>query len=824
MKKTYFDIHPSALFQLGSTLITDEAQALLELVKNSYDADSSYCKITINTKRALGGNFEHAEDIGYILIEDAGVGMNEDDLIAGWLTISNRIKAEIKKQGEAIGKYKRTPLGDKGLGRLGAQKLGQKLEIVSRPRGSNDEYQIAFSWRIFKDPNIKRLGQVPLYIKKRPAQQAPGTSIAITSLNNPDYWVQNDEDSDLVRKFIPLISPYKQPNKFRVMLNVNAKPIEFEALSERIRDVSQILYSINFDGQTLQVNGLMKLELLNTQQDLALYKELAEKDQGARFLEFLLQQKKSKDINLGASKAKGWFVECSYKVPLENIDKVNKLLVMDNQALANPGPFEGEVQYHDLGTDNTPNVFGKKSAYKEYIKKHIGVRIFRDGFAVRMPEDWLGLGRQWTSASSYYGLKPGNTIGYISISVKDNASLEEKTDREGFIENPAYQTFSQLMRKFIEFTKKAQDHIRREWNKFKQQHEQVEAADAVAPKPEEVANTLHKALTEAAPLGLSLESSLKDLSQVTATYTNLVESLTETHGNKSPEVIQKQKEAEQTIERVQNVAESLRGFLKRLEQHRDLSKTLVYQIQDLQEQMNDLYTMVSLGLTAEALSHEISNISDQLAERTQSILRYFRSQNIKDVALITYLEHVNTSVAGLRKQLSHLAPSLRYVRERRERFYVEPFVEGLCEFYRDRLERSRITTQVQMVKAAEFELKINRGKLTQIFDNLFLNSEYWLREDIRLEYIKEGLISIQIEEPFIRFYDNGRGIDPVVEETLFEPFITTKEKGRGRGLGLFIIRELLDVDGCSIDLLPERNKFKRKYIFQLNLTGALPNG
>jgi histidine kinase/DNA gyrase B/HSP90-like ATPase len=47
----HFDIHASVVFQLGESLITDSVQALVELVKNSYDADASYCKLNISTEK-----------------------------------------------------------------------------------------------------------------------------------------------------------------------------------------------------------------------------------------------------------------------------------------------------------------------------------------------------------------------------------------------------------------------------------------------------------------------------------------------------------------------------------------------------------------------------------------------------------------------------------------------------------------------------------------------------------------------------------------------------------------------------------------------------
>jgi signal transduction histidine kinase len=115
---------------------------------------------------------------------------------------------------------------------------------------------------------------------------------------------------------------------------------------------------------------------------------------------------------------------------------------------------------------------------------------------------------------------------------------------------------------------------------------------------------------------------------------------------------------------------------------------------------------------------------------------------------------------------------------------------------------------------------MNKGKLTQVIDNLVLNSEYWLKEDIAQKRIDDGTITMDVSRPFIRIYDDGSGIDPSVEHALFEPFVSAKAKGQGRGLGLFIVKQLLDSEGCNIGLVPERNRRRRLFKFQIDLRGA----
>jgi signal transduction histidine kinase len=138
-----------------------------------------------------------------------------------------------------------------------------------------------------------------------------------------------------------------------------------------------------------------------------------------------------------------------------------------------------------------------------------------------------------------------------------------------------------------------------------------------------------------------------------------------------------------------------------------------------------------------------------------------------------------------------------------------------------RFSSERISLRLRGDPDRNFVVRVNRGKLVQIFDNLLFNSEYWLKEDLRLKKIPQGIIDIEVKSPRVWVSDNGRGVDPAIEDHLFEPFISAKGKGKGRGLGLFIVRQLLDSENCSIHLLEERNKYDRRVKFEIELRGIL---
>ena len=83
------------------------------------------------------------------------------------------------------------------------------------------------------------------------------------------------------------------------------------------------------------------------------------------------------------------------------------------------------------------------------------------------------------------------------------------------------------------------------------------------------------------------------------------------------------------------------------------------------------------------------------------------------------------------------------------------------------------------------------------------------------------ILAVKIEQPWLYIYDNGFGISKAIENHIFEPFITTKPKQEGRGLGLFIVQQLLDSFGCTIALEPELNDSGRKYVLAINLSNII---
>jgi len=823
-EQKFFRVHTSVVFQLGESLISDVVQALVELVKNAYDADATYAKVTVNTQEAPPPESRYQNATGYILIEDDGTGMDYQTIEQGWLTISDSKKRELKKQ-KKLTVLGRTPLGDKGLGRLGTQRLGYNLEIFTRPETSNVEYHVAFSWRDFQAATD--FSEVPIFVRRSPAKRDYGTTLLISDLRERNYWTLDAADK-LQEDLSKMISPYREVRSFQVAATVNGARLSLAEFTERVRETAQLRYRVDFDGNSLAIDGRARLNFFkpDKEEDRVQFKHLVEADDGQAFYEFLRNKKAAAALNLANAERVGWFVTYSKSIAFADIDKLDVIEddITHEVHKANPGPFHAEIDSFDLGTDITEqNIFDRASEYKSFIKQLSGIRVYRDGFGIRVDDDWLGLGRQQTSGRSFYGLRPQNTLGYVALTAQQNSQLEEKTDREGFKVSPYYNNFYDLMQEFVDFASRAQTFIRREFNEFKKANRERAAKITEGEKSKDISARVIEVLSKAGPHKAHLSSLNEDLLEAADTTRSALKQVNQ----KLLDADMNYRHQVRASERALNGLVKAKSEIVKVEQFLDevIDSKLVVGVlnaryESLQEEVGEFVETTSLGLTAEALSHEIRQIAEQLSLRTKKISDHLRSTSTQDAPLITYVEFVNSSVNALLKQMGHLAPSLKYIREKREEIPVTDFFRETIDYYDERFERSKIKLDLRIVNGKNFNLFMNKGKLVQIIDNLFLNSEYWVREYIRLKKISSGSISVEILKPFVRISDNGPGVDPAVETRLFDPFVTTKGRGKGRGLGLFIVKQLLDSEGASISLLPQRNSYGRPFIFELDFTGT----
>ncbi|MFC9640650.1 ATP-binding protein [Streptomyces mirabilis] len=825
----HLEVHPSVVFKLGEDLITDSMQALIELVKNCYDADATWAEISINTGLV---DSEVSEEPS-IVIKDNGSGMTAEAIRRGWLTISNSVKREMKSQGLSTN-LGRTPLGDKGLGRLGAQRLGDVVTIVTRPNGDDVEHNLTIDWRKFQ--RSTSLNDVDLPLLTRSRQEVPGTTLTITQLREPEQWREaakngsEDGASALQKDLSVLISPYGNERGLKILLKVDEERIDLYDLPSRVRNAAEVRYLLQYENGKLDIIGEASLtywapqEKRSKEEDRVAFESLLEGDSGARFLDWLYKRrpKQMEAFNCHVGEAP-YFLRAHRSIELSDLDNVALHRSEDGDLdPADPGPFRGEVDYVTLGQVH-PESFNSRSEFRNYLRSLAGVRVYRDGFGIRMDEDWLGLRKSQTSGSSFYTLRPENTLGFIDISARRNSQLIETTDREGFADTPHYRNLMALLQGWRAFTEQFQTFLRRSYNEYRQETEAASAGVNPAASPEVLiqhvednrSRTIVTARQRIGVLRSEAEATAKSHERVANELDASQRSLFA--GSVDPAIAQELSNLQAADQRTGQSVTEIEEIVDSLESERAVLQILSAQSAQLREQLAQTWETVSLGLTAEAVSHEVAHVAEGISVRSAQIRRHLAEAEIADRRLSNYIQYVQSAASALKRQLAHLNPSLRYMRERRERVSIGGFCQDLAEYHRDRWSKGPISISVDV--ARDFSVQVNRGKLTQVLDNLLLNSEYWLLQDHRMGSQNSPAVSLLVKDPYLVVSDNGRGIDRSVEGTLFEPFVSFKKRGEGRGLGLYVVTQLLDSEGCSIELAQDRNDGGRFYKFQMNLGG-----
>lgn len=850
---SHFSVSATIIKQLGEQLVSDEVTAIIELVKNAYDADARYVKISVETNempKEKGLYFSSKKKLqrsrGMIVIEDNGIGMTESEINKGWLRISYSQKRNLLREGKLTPKYNRTPLGEKGLGRLSTQRLGSRLELfthkehikvenlelqkeIDQENANRIEHHIAFDWSDFSsDADIT---SVPVYFRSESkVKNQKGTRLIISNLLEPKVWENKITQGELIKRLSQLIFPFEKVRPFNIYLTINGVRINLDSISDNLRNLAVSRFSIKFDEKKVTITGRIRLNRLRGMGKLKseIYDQYVSPDQGLSFFSFLTDSRNKYRIdNLSYLGKDGWFACFTEERDFISLGELSQVeeSTSGSAITANPGPFYGEIDEFFLRGINTNNVFSKLSEYQDYVKKHSGIRIFRDGFGIRPygleGYDWLNLGGSQTSGLSYYGLRPNNVIGYIEITAKANNKLQEKTDREGFVNSPYSRNFFFVIGQLVNVLDKFFNNLGRSLNDFrKQQAESIITTESYEEQFEE----LRRVSQDAIVVEKRAEEFKSGIEQVTESIEKTVDRVQNTPLLASKAELDVQQlliSTQKKLQEARDLISQLQTLLSNAKQLKFVADSLEPKIDILEEQMAQFSELASLGLIAEALTHELHNIADRLAEETRKISTSLRNKGIVDADLVTYIEYIHSAITALRKQLNHLAPSLRYLRESHDNLMTQGFFSEVQEFYTTgRFQNSGIKVILEK-PFNNFSFKINKGKITQIIDNLFLNSEYWLEDGVRKGLVKKPAIFVKSIKPYIQIYDNGIGIDPYIEGSLFQPFVTTKPKSVGRGLGLFIVSELLESSNCEIELLPERNSYGRKFIFQIELTGVL---
>jgi hypothetical protein len=195
-----FEVSGNLIRKLGRESISNKNVAILELIKNSYDAHATKVEINFNDIDTQDGS---------ITILDDGQGMDFSDLENKWMRIATPWKTKLSNQKNRI------TIGEKGIGRLSVESLGRKTILHSFPSGENAGYKIIFDWEKYQQENVlvNEITNPTYKFKKKKSEH--GTRLDIHNLNHD--WNDEGAQRELLTD-INLLNPINKPiTDFRVI-------------------------------------------------------------------------------------------------------------------------------------------------------------------------------------------------------------------------------------------------------------------------------------------------------------------------------------------------------------------------------------------------------------------------------------------------------------------------------------------------------------------------------------------------------------------------------------------------------------------------------
>lgn len=410
---------------IGDRLISGPEAAVFELVKNSYDADATFVRVTFVPPLELGK--------GEILVEDDGHGMSKEDIEQKWMepATSDKRDRRTSSGGRAL-------LGSKGIGRFAAARLGRHLSMTSVAEISSRQQVDAaqatrqsttipnIDWDQFE--NTKYLDDVSFAVETANVSSPAGTTLAISALR--DAWSEQ-QLIKLYQELRRLVSPVHDPaqKSFKIFLDLSKCTPE----------------SCGFDGLSLlrKAGGVLALQADDTEDPFEIapfpileacdYAVDGIFDEGGRFTGTMTIRRAGLepepiDITLPARADEG---DQSCGIVLV------KLNIFDREAES----VRNTARKAGFGN------IGVRDARK-LLDAIAGVAIYRAGFRLRPygdgENDWLTLDAKRVQNPS---MKIGRNqiAGVVMVDDERESNLIERSSREGLEENGSFRRLQSLI-------------------------------------------------------------------------------------------------------------------------------------------------------------------------------------------------------------------------------------------------------------------------------------------------------------------------------------------------------------------------------------------
>ena len=837
MSQISFKVSARMAHLIGQQNFSTAEGAVLELVKNSYDADAGNCivlfdipypttpiQIALLEKELLpetmtssyldnnDGTYTLRDDLdgdqskvledyfasqNSIYIIDDGEGMDNKTIMNHWMMIGTG-----NKEGNFVSINGRVKTGAKGIGRFALDRLGRLSNMWTFPKAdSGTSYHWRMDWSQFEVPDmslsdinasLNRIeDSLQGFISRRFGNDSSlldvfdnfnfdsGTVLMISDLK--DVW-NHEEMQDIFKSLESLIPPKDLSMNFSVNFQHLQAPHLFGKIDSAYFNDYDYRVSAFFDSRDLSV------EFEISRNELDMEKVVAESSHifASSAFPFDLGT-----LALGTFRIKkSVFEVVRWKETAENalffreIGSFNFIFYF----LKIVGSAKEGYPYLEVNT----------AERKAILNKFGGIKIFRDSFRVRPygenGNDWLKLGERASQSTAGaaqrigdWRVRPNQVAGAISISRLENKNLQDKSDRGSLIENSSFVAFKTLVTGIVSEFELDRSKV---LNPF--------YLDSELKKKEKRTNEIHA-------------EAKKIVDKIIATREIEIIKRTETFNLDQEERIENDR---------QNYEKILEKGFRKLD-----SK------QEKDAEIAQVRNLASLGLIVASFAHELKAIRNNINEIDSLEKKVVRIMPEELKSLLDYTDVLD--IIQLLKRdgertkhwVDYSLTAIKKDKRKRGILKFENYFTSLASEWSNALRDRNVILEIIGNSPSNYEFKAFEMDMNTIFSNLISNS---LDSFKSLKVIRERkiIIAFSIEDDLVKieYSDNGSGLAKIFsdKEDIFLPFITSKKDRYGNdvgtGLGMYLVKNVVSDNNGRIEIAEAEIGFKLIIYFPVKKT------
>lgn len=451
MAKVAFNVDAYTARLIGRENVSKLDGAIIELVKNTYDADASVC-------------FLYYDDVADVLyIADNGTGMTQDVIVKHWMTIGRS-----SKKATFVTDSGRIQTGAKGIGRFALDRIAEQCTMITGTEEQKEKILWTVDWSEFTgNKNITEI-TADLENEELSFSQFMGEC-------------HNDEVRKLVDTYWKVHGTIFKLSNMREHWDENLIHEMHDNLSSLIPFELEKIYKIYcFDNQTGMKDAQVFSNIDAFSYDYKIEFQVGDETDTQR-VEYRIWREEfdfgSREDEILAKadllEEKAWF----HGKPIEKTGVFREFVPDRDNSI---GTFSGTLYFSKMSTTRRD----RERFYQRDISNRVdvrdtfgGVKIYRDSFRVRpygdpksSSYDWLQLARRKNASPAGVGTEKGiwrvsadQMLGSIFIS-RMNTALPDQSNREGIVETPEFQLLKEFVIKMIELLEQDRQYVSRKLN------------------------------------------------------------------------------------------------------------------------------------------------------------------------------------------------------------------------------------------------------------------------------------------------------------------------------------------------------------------------